>query len=106
MKWRETLESTYARVRIIRDEVVEVKRGQIAMNAKLDMVCRSVQDQVTRMADRVIEMAMVNQGGRSDAVKHRHVTRLDDRVPEDTGDPWAEQQDDWPPKGHDSLNMP
>ncbi len=61
-----------------------------------------------RMADRLIEMAMVHRGSAQSASVHRNAARLErpSEMPEATDDAWAETQDDWPPKGHDTLNMP
>lgn len=106
MSWRQELKDMALEVTEIRTELTRIKRVEMSVNAKLDVLSRTIHEQLVRVVDRIIEMAMVNQGGRSDAVKHRHVARLDDQTPEKTDDPWAEEQDDWPPPGADVMNMP
>ena len=106
MKWRETLEVVEARTQVNRDLLEEIRHSQVAMGAKLDLVSRTFQEQISRLVDRIIEISMVNQGGLSDAVKHRHVARQDDKVVEEKPDPWDEDSDEWPPPGHDVMNLP
>ena len=58
-----------------------------------------------RMADRLIEMAMVNTGESRDAAIHRR--SLGETVPPEQGDLWQESPEtEWPPKGCDAVNMP
>ncbi len=57
-----------------------------------------------RMGDRLIEMAMVQQGGTRDAAIHRRA--LDEGEPEQN-DLWQESPEtEWPPKGCDAINLP
>lgn len=58
-----------------------------------------------RMADRLIEMAMVNKGMGRDAAIHRR--SLQDEAPLEQQDLWQESpEEEWPPKGFDAINMP
>jgi len=58
-----------------------------------------------RMADRLIEMAMVNKGMGRDAAIHRR--SLSDDTPSEQQDLWQESpEEEWPPKGFDSINIP
>lgn len=61
-------------------------------------------ESVDRMADKLIEMAMVNGGHARGASLHRQVSRPEQT--EGLSDNWAEAADDWPPKNSDVLNMP
>ena len=82
-------------------------RQQVAMSTKLDLMHRLIQDQVAKMADRLIEMAMISQGGvgRKDANLHRQVANQDDQTPENDNI-WGEHKDDWPPPGTVSMELP
>ncbi len=57
-----------------------------------------------RMADRMIEMAMVNQGRAMEAASHRRT--LDEKSTE-KADLWQDSPDtQWPPPGCDTVNIP
>ena len=90
---------------------LKVVIGQTALNSKRLIDLKSSMDQMQKtqsgsaekMADRMIEMAMVNQGQSREAAGHRR--SLDEHV-EDTTDLWKNAGDDWPPTGCDAVNMP
>jgi hypothetical protein len=58
-----------------------------------------------RMADRLIQMSMSLGGDPRAAASHRQQARLDETVPSN-GDLWGEQENDWPPKGHETMELP
>lgn len=106
MSWKDDLRDVSAMSKQNFHRLAAMEKRQEVMNTKLDLIQRLVQDQVAKMADRVIEMAMVQQGGLSDANSHRRVAGLDDKIPEATEDIWADEKDDWPPPGCAALEMP
>lgn len=61
-------------------------------------------ESVDKMADKLIEMAMVNGGHARGASLHRQVARPEQ--PDEVVDNWAEVADDWPPPNSDVMNMP
>lgn len=57
-----------------------------------------------KMADKLIEMAMVQQGANKSASIHRRSQV--DMMEEGHSDPWQEKDNEWPPAGCDELRMP
>lgn len=105
MGWKEQVESTSLNVASHLIEIRHLQRQQAAMNTKLDLVVKLVQEQVTRMGDRLIEMAMVNNGMGRDAATHRRSLAEETVTPPQ--DLWQENpENEWPPKGFDALSMP
>ena len=75
-----------------------------AMRVLLDDQIKNESRAADRMADRIIEMAMVNQGGAREAAAHRRT--LDEKLVEGA-DLWQDNPEtQWPPPGHDAINMP
>ncbi len=105
MGWKEQVESTSLNVASQHFDLKHLQRQQAAMNTKLDLVLKLVQEQMTRMGDRLIEMAMVNNGmGRDAAIHRRSLTEEASTPPVDL---WQDTpENEWPPKNHDALNMP
>lgn len=84
-------------------QISSVSRSLIAVNAKLDLLTKVNQEQVTKLADRLVEMAMVRQGSPGPASVHRSAARME--KPAEGPDLW-ESEDKWPPEGHVSMEMP
>jgi len=92
--------------------LLKVLQGQTVLNAKrIDalrvLMDNQIKDQnrsADRMADRMIEMAMVNQGHTTAAASHR---RTLDEKPAEGADLWQDSPEtQWPPPGCDAVNMP
>ena len=95
-------------------KAIRALQSQVLMNSKrletLAIEARSAERTRSkaqdRMADRLIEMAMVNRGQGRNAAIHRR-SAADDVTSPEHGDLWQENEDtEWPPKGHDALNLP
>lgn len=93
-------------------KLLQVLHGQIALNTRrleeMKIVMESqIGDQsrsADRMADRMIEMAMVRQGSPEMAATHRRT--LSEKRPEGV-DLWQDNPETaWPPPGHDAISMP
>lgn len=94
------------------ERLLRVLQGQVAINSKRIEAMRVIMDQsektrsraADRMADRMIEMAMVNRGATMEAASHR---RTLDEKPEGGADPWQDNPEtQWPPPGCDAVNIP
>lgn len=112
MSWKETLTGLDEKITTL-TRLVTSLHGQVAIHNKrvealrvaIETSERSRSQSADRMADRLIQMAMVNNGMGRDAAIHRRAQR--DEVPAEQGDLWQENPEtEWPPKGHDALNMP
>ena len=112
MSWKDDLTNLVEVVNRL-EKRVKVLQAQIAVYGKqidaLRQVVGSVEknggQSADRMADRLIEMAMVNTGESRDAAIHRR--SLGETVPPEQGDLWQESpEDEWPPKGCDAVRMP
>lgn len=108
MSWRDDIISKLDSL----EKMIQVLSGQIAHNSKKTEDLRIMVEQSEktrsrapdRMADRLIEMAMVNQGQSATAAGHR---RSLDESTEKEGDPWQDSPDtQWPPPGCDVVSMP
>ncbi len=111
MGWKEDL------AHIVEDnertqKLLIVLQGQMAMSNKkieamrvlLDEQIKNQSRAADRMADRIIEMAMVNQGGAREAAAHR---RTLDEKPVEGEDLWQDDPNtQWPPPGCDAVSMP
>ncbi len=105
MGWKEDLREVEHNTDKVFIQLGSMERRQAAMNTKIDLVVRLVQEQMTRMSDRLIEMAMVNNGMGRDAAIHRR--SLTEEAPTPPADLWQDNpENEWPPKGHDALNLP
>lgn len=111
MSWKEQIEKIAEDVRGTA-KMLRVLQGQTAINSKRIEALRVMIEQVEktrsrsadRMADRLIEMAMVNQGGAAVAASHRR--SLNEELPEST-DHWQDSPEiQWPPPGCDAMDMP
>jgi len=110
MSWKDDLKDMADTSRQMENQLKAVM-GHLALNEKrmielkgsMDAMRTSQSRAADRMADRMIEMAMVNKGQGREAAGHRR--SLDEHV-EDTTDLWKNAGDDWPPPGCDSMEMP
>jgi hypothetical protein len=110
MSWKEDITTLVDQNgRIVK--LLQVLQGQVAINSKRIEAMRVIMDQsektrsraADRMADRLVEMAMVNQGSSDMATSHR---RSLEEVPEGA-DPWQDSPEtQWPPPGHTEVSMP
>lgn len=105
MSWKEDVSSKLGTL----ERMVKVMAGQTALNSKRIEAMRVMIEQsdktrsraADRMADRMIEMAMVNQGKAVEAAAHR---RSLEEGSEELGDPWQDSPEtQWPPPGCDEL---
>lgn len=112
MSWKETLTELDDKIGTL-TRLVTSLHGQVAIHSKrvealrvaIETSERTRSHSADRMADRLIQMAMVNKGMGRDAGIHRRAQR--DEVPEEQADLWQEDPEtEWPPKGLDALNMP
>lgn len=113
MSWKEDIAKMVEQNDMI-ERLLRLLQGQVAINSKrieavrvlLDGQIKNQSRSADRMADRMIEMAMVNQGKPTEAAVHR--TRSDNAF--SSQDAWAvgsEQNPDdvWPPAGCDSMEL-
>ncbi len=93
-------------------KLLQVLQGQTVINSKriesmrvlLDGQIKNQSRSADRMADRMIEMAMVNNGKADMAATHRRT--LDEKDVEGR-DLWQDNPEtQWPPAGCSALNMP
>lgn len=111
MGWKADLETAVEQnTRIMR--LLQVLQGQVAINSKRIEAMRVLLDQqiktqsraADRMADRMIEMALVNSGRAVEAVSHRRALKEED---ESGRDPWQDSPaTQWPPPNCDAVNLP
>jgi len=112
MSWKDDLKRVVETLDLVTTQL-KVTIGQNALNdkrmievkAQLDAMQKTQARAVDRMADRMIELAMVNQGDSRSAAGHRRSLDENDHV-EDTNDLWRNTGDDWPPPGCDEVRMP
>ncbi len=111
MGWKNNLEHISWAVQRI-EKLLRVLQGQTAVNSKRIEAMRVLLDQqiknqsraADRMGDRLIEMAMVNQGGSREAASHR---RTLDEKPVEEADLWQDNPEtQWPPPNCDAIIMP
>ena len=89
-------------LRIIQSQLVTQSKKLDALRVQVESMVKNKGESADRMADRLIEMAMVNKGLGRDASVHRRYVQ-DDKP----ADLWQESPDtEWPPKGHDAISMP
>ena len=110
MSWKEDITTLVEQNgRIVK--MLQYLQAQVAINNKRVETMRAVMDQsektrsraADRMADRLVEMAMVNQGNSREAAGHR---RALEEVPEGS-DPWQDSPEtQWPPPGCTEVSMP
>jgi cobalamin-dependent methionine synthase I len=95
------------------ERLLRVLQGQTAINSKRIEAMRVIIEQsektrsraADRMADRLVEMAMVNQGKAVEAASHRR--SLEENPEAEAADPWQDSPDtQWPPPGCDAIQMP
>ena len=111
MSWKDDLVAIALEVTEARTEIFRVKRLEASLHAKIDgliltvgMLEKTYSRAADRMADRMIEMAMVRQGAPGMAATHRRTLQ---ETPEEGADPWQDSPDSqWPPPGCDAVNMP
>lgn len=76
-------------------------------NRKLEALRTVVESQsklADKLADKLVQMAMVNQGMGREAAGHRRAATEPSSVDEDL---WKDEKHaEWPPPGHDSITMP
>lgn len=84
----------------------ELSAFQEMMIRRLDAIERE-NKLSARMADKLIEMAMVQQGAFREAVGKSRSVALDpaSQQAQNTDDDWREEEE-WPPKGCDVMNVP
>lgn len=108
MSWREEivskLDSLVAAVRVLNARAAVNSKQIGEMKVVLEQVEKTRSRAADRMADRIVEMAMVNQGMGREAAAHR---RSLDESTEKEGDPWQDSPEtQWPPPGTDEVHMP
>jgi hypothetical protein len=112
MNWKEQIEKMSEQMETV-TKLLRVLQGQTAINSKRIEAMRVIVEQAEktrshaadRMADRMIEMAMVNQGKAVEAVSHRR--SLEEGSQREEGDPWQDSPDtQWPPPGCDVISVP
>jgi hypothetical protein len=110
MGWKEDLSTLVSTVSHLEKTVKYLQTYIIAQTKKMGQLTQSVEtlrkergQSIDHMADRLIEMAMVNKGMSRDAAIHRR-SLGEEPLPQD---PWQDSPDaEWPPSGYDALNMP
>lgn len=104
MSWKDDIKDTVARMDLLMKEIVILYQRIEKLETTLG---RQVADQsraADRMADRMIEMAMVRQGAPDMAATHRRT--LDEKPVEGT-DLWQDSpEEQWPPPGCTEVRMP
>jgi hypothetical protein len=107
MGWKEDLKRTadgIARHDAILKGITSLLAAQSKRISELTHTVKTMSSAADRMADRLIEMAMVNNGAPRDASIHRRA--LQDEVPQEQADLWQDNPStEWPPPGHDALNL-
>jgi len=110
MAWKDDLATLVERTESLLRTVHLLQQLTVAQSKRLDKLQKVVEtlargggQSAERMADRLIEMAMVNKGTAEMAAAHRRSLR-DLDTPTDL---WEDHEDEvWPPKGFDALQMP
>lgn len=112
MSWKDDLTSLLETTSHL-EKMMKLLQTQMALQSKkLDHLQRTVEaaeknkgQSADRMADRLIEMAMVNKGMTYDAATHRR--SLGQQTPPELNDLWQDSPEtEWPPKGYDAVRMP
>ncbi len=94
-------------------QMMAVIQGQGVLNSKriealkviIDAQVKGAGRSADRMADRMIEMAMVRQGRPVEAAAHRR--SLDEAEAPEGRDLWQDDvESQWPPPGCDAIDMP
>jgi len=89
-------------------ELGDLHREIIRLNEEIKSLKEQNYMMVSKMSDKVIEMAMVDRGRSRDAVAVRAQERMDSTPlhgEQDGG--WTEDgEEEWPPKGHIEVRMP
>lgn len=94
------------------ETLIRYLQGEVLINSKRIEALKIMMDQqittqsrsADRMADRMIEMAMVNRGDTLAAASHR---RTLDENPAEEPDLWQDNPEtQWPPPGCEAVNMP
>ncbi len=111
----ETLSSVDARLDSVDtrlDQLVHLMQDMVKMEKAIQDLEKKIDQQVGRVMDRVVEMAMVKTGDANAAVMHRAQTRLDrahgfDKAAWEGQGPAAEPEGEaqWPPPGCDSMEI-
>lgn len=111
MSWKEDIKTIVDMVARL-EKQIRVLQGQTAINSKrigemrtlLDNQIKNQSRAADRMADRIIEMAMVNQGRTLEAASHRRTLQ---ETPEEGVDLWQDgPETQWPPPGTVAVNLP
>ena len=106
MDWKGTLLEGQADIlkalKIVQAQLVAQGKEIRTLRAQMELVAKNKGESAERMADRLIEMAMVNKGLGRDASIHRRYVK--DDKPEDLWQDTPEKP--WPPPGCDELRMP
>lgn len=109
MSWKHDIEAIDRATRSTQNDIKAVKNAILAMSAKVSIMERKMDKMMSllqgseRMADKLIEMAMVQRGMGREATSHR---RAQETMP-DNGDPWSNNDENqWPPPGYDAVTMP
>ena len=76
---------------------------QIArLQSQVDQIAKIDSKSAEKMADRLIQMSMVQRGSSHDASVHRNVSRME----EPQADNWQDDGNAWPPPGCAAIDMP
>ena len=111
MSWKDDLQNLTKQMEQM-THMLTVIQGQGVLNAKriealkviFDSHVKGASRSADRMADRIVEMAMVNQGKADMATAHR---RTLEETPVEGADLWQDSPEtQWPPPGCDELRMP
>ena len=111
MGWKEDLQTIKQQNASI-FKLLGVLNSQTALNSKrieamkvlLDEQIKNQSRSADRMADRMIEMAMVNRGDTKEAASHRRTLK---ESSSDGTDLWQDSPEtQWPPPGHTEVRMP
>ena len=110
MSWKDDLEAIKEQnvtllkmLQVLTSQVALASQRTDKMRALVDEMVKSQGRAADRMADRIIEMALVNQGQGAAAVSHRR--SLDEKLPEGT-DLWEDKPEtQWPPPGCTAVDM-
>jgi hypothetical protein len=110
-----TPEEVNAKIEAIGCDMRDGVAGVCVSLTRLEASVRALSEQVKdtnaradRMADRLIQMAMVNRGAFREAVSSGRVAQLDPAKEQgpstEDDDLWREEE--WPPKGHVGMSLP
>lgn len=111
MSWKNELTRVGEKIDTV-VRMLQVIQGQTAINGKRIEAVRVLLDQqiknqsraADRMADRLIEMAMVNKDKAREAASHRRTLNEEEVEGKDL---WQDSPNtQWPPPGCDAVNIP